>query len=173
MKNDGFTLVEVVVAVVVSVFASASILLILNLGFTQYKLSRSESQIEIEAQEMTEKLKPIFMCCESVEQPNIEGSTGKYIRVKSTNPDGDMVYYNIILEDSKVYLVTSYSKIEFEDLTWNGSNYMAQYVESIGLEPNNYDFSKETSFDTIECQINLATGGVDYTTSFLVRIRGN
>lgn len=173
MKNNkGFTLIELIVAVVVSVFASASIYLILNLCFTQYKLVRCESQIMIEAQEITEKLKPVLMCCEYIKQQNTEGATNKYTRIKSKDSEGNTKYYYLILSKQKLYLVTSNDHVNFSDLTWDSSNYMAQYVQSIQFEPNVYEFRIDGKKDTIECKVYLEEGGVSYDSSFKVRVRG-
>lgn len=172
MKNDkGFTLVEIIIAITVGSLASLLVVMVLNLAFTQYRLSRTESQLEIEAQEMTEKLKPLLMCCDKIEQTN-NPDGDNYIMVHSTDPNtGEMFYYYILIDNKKCYMFKCDTEVDISTLVISDSNYLAQYVDAIGFSPNNFDFEDDTSERDINCTVNLSSGDTTYNTGFIVRIR--
>ena len=65
MNNKGFTLVEIIVAMIIGVLASTTIVLILRMSFTNYKSLNLESQVQIENQVLTEQLKSRLQSCDS------------------------------------------------------------------------------------------------------------
>lgn len=178
-KDKGFTLVELIVAITVGSLASLLVVMVLNLAFTQYRISRTESQLEIEAQEMSEKLKPLLMCCDKVEKvaPTLNDETMEvtqngYIMIHSTDPNtGEMFYYYLIIKNRKCYLFKCNTEVDVNTLVCSDINYLAQYIEDIHLDPMSYDFTEDTKNRVIECRVDLVSDDKEYSTSFFVNVR--
>lgn len=173
MNNKGFTLVEIVVAVILSTFASAAMVLILRMCFTNYKSINLESQTQIENQVVTEQMKRVLSGCDSYESFYKNGYNIIEIHSYDEVCD-DYVFYNYIVLDNKCYVKVTETSLKDERIADVSSfDYLANHVESISLFPSSFHSETASVFDTnVEIKMG-AYGEVSYESSFVVHIKAN
>lgn len=166
-KNNGFTLVELIVAVLCSTFVCASVTLILKLAFSNYRDIRLESELQIEAQTLENKLVTILKGADSY------AYDGNILSIKSNKiVDNKIVtkFYYIIIDDKKAYLVTS--NVKLDNPTYTDSDYLANFVQSITITPSQYSStSSDSSNRYVELSISEYESGVAYNKNSSFRLR--
>lgn len=165
-NNDGFTLVEVIVAVLCSSLVIASVVLIMDLAFKNYKTIRLEAELQIEAQVLESKLSSILRGAKSY---NYEGNI---LEVKGNRIDSDVIeqrYYYFIFDNGKSYLVTSSDKLDSP--SYSDSNYLSNFIENVDIVPQSIDTNSEVFNHEVEITINEEESGVHYSKCSDIRLR--
>lgn len=160
-NDDGFTLVEIIVAVVCSTFVVGGIALILNLAFSNYKTIRLEAELQIEAQVLENKLVSVLKGAESYEYD------GTVLRVKSNKIVNNSIVpidYYFTVENGKAY-------ISVDEPIFTDSNYLADFVDTFEIYPQSSDTTSDGYESDITVDIGLHMSGVAYAKSVQFSLR--
>ena len=173
MDNKGFTLVELIVAVVVSSLAAISIVLIMRMSFTNYRSNQLESQIQIESQVVTEQIKDVIQSCEYYDTYTKDGY--EIIEICSYNSKTKgFKYYNYLVNDNKCYLKVTDNSLKDTSIFLDNFEFLANYIDSLSLTPNKFDYTDEENnkYD-VQVEIGLRAYEIEYVSTFVVHIKSN
>lgn len=168
MNNKGFTLVELLVAMLVGTFVMFGIITVVQLGFNSYKYSDVQSKLQIESQVMSQNLKDNVKSC--VSYGWIEKSGYNILEIKTYNRDiGNYVYINYYIKDNKCfYRVTSKSYSSDETvLNINDFELLSSLCSDISLTPLTFD-SYDAETNNISVDLSFKSDEEVYNTSFIV-----
>lgn len=165
-RNKGFTLVEVIVAMTVGTFVVAAVVMILHLAFSNYKTIRLESELQIEAQTLGNRLETIL---KGAERYKYEGNI---LSIKSNKIVGNEIvpkYYYFIFKDGKSYLVSSDS--ELENIAYDDANYLSNFVDNVTITPDSSDTMIDNAKHEVTINIEEYQSGVFYSKDLIIRLR--
>ena len=92
MKNKGFTLVELVVAITISALLAVSIVSLVALTFNQYRTTRIEAQVQIEGQTISEYIKAVMQGCQAYYFAKDEENGEAYLAVNTREHSEPYIY---------------------------------------------------------------------------------
>lgn len=186
MKNKGYTMVELIVAMTVAAFVSIGLVTLFSLTFKQYKNTQLESQIQIEAQSVSEVMKPIFMGCSAYKKTIVELTDHTIaniveIKTKSQLTKQDGYYYLIIIPTEKnCYLQFYTDKIDdLTNITYSNNDFLGQYIDDILLTPNEYDYetivtNPDNVFDYhIDITYCFSESNITYSPSQIITLKSH
>lgn len=173
MNNKGFTLVEIIVAMIIGVLASTTIVLILRMSFTNYKSLNLESQVQIENQVLTEQLKSRLQSCDSFVKYSKDDFTIIEIHSYDEMYD-DYMYFNYLLAENQCFLSVTTETLNNESVSINKDNfdYLANYVTDVVLTPNIFNATDSLDFD-VDVVIYMNAYDTEYNSTFVTHIKSN
>ena len=146
--NKGFTLVELVVAVVISSIVMLGVVGLVTFSVRQYYRVTADSKIQLEAQVLGDFLYPALKTSKNFNQYGNVFEIEKVISIKDYETDSDLNWLYFIFDDIKdrVYLVKSATQISIEDLTYTDDNYLCSYVDEFIIEDDITSYKVTFSF---------------------------
>ena len=165
-KNEsGFTLIELVVAMVVLSLLMGTFTLLMGSWIGKFNAKNLESKILIEAQALNASLK------DSLRSMTCYHDYGNVVEIQLTKGTTDAWYYYIV-DNGKAYLVSFNEKqSDVSTILYDNSDFLANYIESIDLEPNEYDTTGDNSNFFVDYHIVVEYHGIRHQTDGLVLLR--
>lgn len=187
MKNKGYTLVELIVAMTVAAFVSIGLVTLFSLTFKQYKNTQIESQLQIESQTVSEIMKPILMGCSAYKQNTVElkniNQTVEVVEIKTRNQmtKQDGFYYLIINpNEKKCYLQFFVNKVDnLDELIYSANDYLGQYIDNVIIAPDVYDYEEEIKKEnslfnyTIDVTYSFSENNIYYKPSQIITLKSH
>lgn len=129
-NNKGFTLIEMIVAIIISTSVTASLIILTNLFFQNFVNAQTESQSQIECQFIESSLKDDISSSDTIKYFNFNDI--KAIKLKSST-DNKFKYY--VLKEKRVFLIeTDIDTDDISDLIYDEKNIIAEQINDIKLE---------------------------------------
>ena len=165
-KNEsGFTLVELVVAMVVLSLLMGTFTLLMGSWIGKFNTKNLESKVLIEAQTISTNLR------DSLKSATCYHDYGDVVEIQLTKGTTDVWYYYIV-DNGKAYLVSFNEKqSDVSTILYDNSDFLANYIESIDLEPNEYDANGDNSDFLVDYHIALEYHGIRNRTDSSVLLR--
>ena len=165
-KNEsGFTLVEVLVAVVVLSLLMVSVTLLMGNWVERFKTKNFESQLLIEAQTINTSLR------ESLKSATYYKDHGDVVEIQLTKGSRDVWYYYIV-NDGVAYLLSFNDKQEDATaIAHDKGDFLANYTRGIDVVPSEYSTADDNAAHTVNYSILTSYDDVIHETESFVLLR--
>lgn len=169
-REDGFTLVEIIVAIVLLAVISVNLIILFVNMFGAFGNRNLESEIEIETQTLNSSLTDSLKSCNSY---RMEGNVLEINLVKGTT---DYWYYYIVdSAESKAYLLCfTEQQPQLDMIAYDETDFIARYIRSISLYPSEFDVTdkhEDESDFLVETKILTQENDITYTIEDIILIR--
>lgn len=162
-QNKGFTLVEVIVAVVISAFVALNLFILSGSVFKLHRNTKLTAQLEIESQMIMNNVKKTVQ--ESKSFSYLEKDNKKAYKFKVADnktvcyvvDESGNIYYSVIADDTDCFDIIT------------DDNYLGQYVSDLTINENcSYDVSEK---ELITVNLIEEKSSFSNTITELVRLR--
>lgn len=162
-NNKGFTFVELIAAVLISVFVTASLLTLSTFVMKQNKDTKTETSLSVETTVVMNKLRTSLQSSHTLKTFKMSNAT--IYEIYGINYE----YY--IFEDTNCYYKLSSTPFDISVLTWSNDDYLGGAIKSVTFDMDNYDIKDGITY--IKVNIKAELYGIDSEYSELVRLRNS
>lgn len=169
-KDDGFTLVELIVAMLVATIVASGMVIIFRLAIKQGRDTRVEAQLQVELNSVSDRLENDLKDAISLNYKD-DVLTIKASKWNSTSQSIEPCYYYYIFRDNKLFVKSSSTALK-DDTTIYEKDCLANYISDFSVSSNLID---STSEDYIPQQISFTITaeeyGIKHSVTRLIKMR--
>ena len=169
-KNNGFTLVELIVAMLVATIVAAGMVLIFRLAIKQGRDTRIEAQLQVELNSVSDRLENDLKDAIVLDyKDNV--LTLKSSKWNSTSQSIEPYYYYYIFRDNKLFVKSSSTALKDDAIVYE-KDCLANYIDNFSISNNSINSEdKDYSPQQISFTISAEECGITYSVTRLVKMR--
>lgn len=173
MDDHGFTLVELILAMTLTIIVTGIVISLLIFNSRSYIFASKEVNLQMESQTVMNQLNDILIEAEWVELTSLDSSWKAMIIYKPSKSSPDVVFFN--QTDRKLYLMevpaasmTDLAKFAKEHCSVN-ENLMAVNVSDLAIYPADGTYIKDKKQITL--RLHFADASSEYDTEQNIKFR--
>lgn len=169
-KDDGFTLVELIVAMLVATIVAAGMVIIFRLAIKQGRDTRIEAQLQVELNSVSDRLENDLKDAVSFEYKD-DVLTIKASKWNSASQSIEPYYYYYIFRDNKLFVKSSSNALEDDTIVYE-KDCLANFISAFDLSKSSVNSEDEDyTPQQISFTITAEESGITHSVTRLIKMR--